>query len=75
MNLREWHKGLVWEAKVLMDKQYYTHDQAMNKAWNMNYKGIVADEEVEVSELRELYWEDGVEQLEKYTEEIIGRYR
>lgn len=75
MTLKEWHKGLVFEAKVLMDKKYYSYDQAMNKAWDLNYKGIVQDDEVDVSELRELYWKDGAAELERYTEEIIGRYR
>ena len=55
MVLREWNKALIWEAKVLMDKKYYSYDQAMNRAFEMNYKSIVADEEVDVSELRKLY--------------------
>ena len=75
MILKEWHKGLVWEAKVLMDKEGYTRDQAMQKAWDMNYKGIERDQEVDVAELRELFWKDGFQQLEEYTEEIIRRYR
>lgn len=75
MILKEWNKALIWEAKVLMDKKYYSYDQAMNKAWDLNYKGIVQDDDVDVSELRELYWKDGAEELERYTEEIIGRYR
>ena len=75
MILKEWHKGLIWEAKVLMDKQGYTHDQAMHKAWDINYRGIVHDEDVDISELRDLFWKDGFQQLEEYTEEIIGRYK
>ena len=75
MRLSEWNKALIWEAKILMDKRYYSYDQAMNKAWDMNYKGIVQDHDVDVSELRELYWKDGLDHLERYTEEIISRYK
>ncbi|GLI56410.1 hypothetical protein PM10SUCC1_19240 [Propionigenium maris DSM 9537] len=75
MVLKEWNKALIWEAKVLMDKKYYSYDQAMNRSWGLNYKSIMADEDVDVSELRELYWKDGAAELERYTEEIIGRYR
>ncbi len=53
-----------------MDKQYYSYDQAINKAWDMNYKGIVQDQDVDVSELRELYWKEGVEQLDKKSQQI-----
>jgi hypothetical protein len=70
MRLSEWNKALIWEAKVLMDKQYYSYDQAINKAWDMNYKGIVQDQDVDVSELRELYWKEGVEQLDKKSQQI-----
>lgn len=75
MIIQEWHKALVFEAKILMEKKYYTHDQAMRKAWTMNYNSIVADKDVEVRKLREMYWKDGFKQLENYTEEIISRYR
>lgn len=75
MILKEWNKALIWEAKVLMDKKYYSYDQAMNKAWDMNYKGIVEDGDVDVSEIRELYWKDGATELERHTEDILRRYR
>lgn len=75
MILKEWNKSLIWEAKVLINKKYYSCTKAMDKAWDMNYKDIVADIEVDVVELRTLYLEEGLAALKTYTEELIARYK
>ncbi len=73
---RDWLETLCEEAVVLIDDGY-TVGPAMEKAWDNNYDSIAVsscDDDFEIDELRNLFWEDGFDQLEKYEESIISEY-
>lgn len=75
MVLREWNKTLIWEAKLLMVKRKFSYRRAMNLAWEMNSKGIEKDLDVDVAELRKLFYKEGEVELERYIDELMEVYR
>lgn len=74
MKLEKWNQILVRKAKYLMDKKYYSTDSAMNKVWNKNYASLQSKNEINLTELREIFWSKGFEELNKFNNEILRRY-
>lgn len=74
MNLVDWKNALVWECKGLIERKYYSVDSAMEKIWDRNYSRIACSDEVDVEELRCLFWNEGFDKLEDFEKEIVERY-
>ena len=69
MRLEDWNKALIWESEFLMNK-YYSIGSAMEKAWDRNYPDIIKNEEIDISELRNLFWTKGLKSLKKLTKKF-----
>lgn len=74
MDLVNWKKALVWECKGLIERRYYSVGTAMGKIWDRNYSRISCSVEIDVEELRFLFWSEGFDELEDFEKEIIDRY-
>ncbi|MGL4670970.1 MAG: hypothetical protein ACRDA0_09980 [Cetobacterium sp.] len=74
MNSNSWYRTLIWEAKYLMRKRYYSIGSAMQTAWDRNYKSIVANDNIDIVELRNVFWSKGLSELTKVDNEILRRY-
>ncbi|WP_319200090.1 hypothetical protein [uncultured Ilyobacter sp.] len=74
--INEWLEVLCGGALALIDDGY-TVGPAMEKSWDNNYDSIVVsscEDDFEVDELRNLFWDEGFDRLESYEETIITRY-
>lgn len=74
--INEWMETLCEEAVALIDNGY-TVGPAMEKAWDSNYDSIAVsscEDDFEIDELRNLFWDKGFDSLEKYEESIISKY-
>lgn len=74
MLLNEWNRTLIKKSKELLQNDYYTVDTAMNKVWDINYDSITCDDEVEIKELRFLFWSTGHDELDIFNNKIIEKY-
>lgn len=74
MFLEEWERKLVRQSKKLIEDSYYLVDSSMEKIWDKNYDSIACDGEVDIEELRALFWNEGYEELEVFSNEIIESY-
>ncbi|MGL6167593.1 MAG: hypothetical protein ACRC0Y_04815 [Fusobacteriaceae bacterium] len=74
MLLEEWNRKLVSQSKKLIKDSYYMVDTAMEKVWDRNYDSIVCDDEIEIEEIRSVFWSEGFDELEVFSNEIIEAY-
>ncbi|MGL4999704.1 MAG: hypothetical protein ACRC5T_12105 [Cetobacterium sp.] len=74
MLLEEWNRKLVSQSKKLIKDSYYMVDTAMEKVWDRNYDSIVCDDEIEIEEIRSIFWSEGFDELEVFSNEIIEAY-
>ncbi len=74
MNIEDWNRALIWEAKYLIEKKAYGIGSAMQKIWDRNYPTLESNNEIDIQELRELFWSKGHEELDRFNDEILRRY-
>jgi hypothetical protein len=73
---RDWLKRLSKRSKALIDNGY-TFSPAMTEAWDQLYDAIVQDiinEEFSISNLRDSFFNESIDELERYENEIVERY-
>jgi hypothetical protein len=73
---KEWLETLCEEAIILINDGY-TVGPAMEKAWDNNYDSIAAssiDFNLDIDEVRNLFWDEGFDLIESYEDAIVARY-